>query len=37
VPADRLGFFEEYRWSSHQAYAGTAAAPKRLSLEWLSY
>jgi REP element-mobilizing transposase RayT len=38
VPADRLEFFEAYRWSSHRAYAGTTAeVPAWLCLEWLSY
>ena len=38
VPADRLEYFEAYRWSSHQAYAGTAPmVPAWLSLEWLWY
>ena len=41
-PCRRSGgeVFEGYRWSSHRAYAGTAArgeAPEWLSLEWLSY
>jgi REP element-mobilizing transposase RayT len=40
VPADRRRSFEDYRWSSHRAYAGTAArgeAPAWLNTEWLSY
>jgi len=40
VPPERREAFEAYRWSSHRAYAGTAAAgeaPDWLSLEWLSY
>jgi len=38
VPAERREYFEAYRWSSHRAYAGTAAeVPAWLSLEWLSY
>ena len=38
VPAERLKFFEAYPWSSHGAYAGTAAGvPAWLSLEWLTY
>jgi len=37
VPAARRESFEKYRWSSHQAYAGTAAeVPEWLSLDWLS-
>ncbi len=40
VPPERREAFEAYRWSSHRAYAGTAAAgesPQWLSLEWLNY
>ena len=40
VPADRKRFFESYLWSSHRAYAGTAARgerPEWLCTEWLSY
>ena len=40
VPPERREAFEAYRWSSHRAYAGTAAvgeSPPWLSLEWLSY
>jgi REP element-mobilizing transposase RayT len=40
VPPERREAFEAYRWSSHRAYAGTAAggeSPQWLSLEWLSY
>ena len=41
VPAERKGFFEAYRWSSHRAYAGTAGtgeSPDWLcTADWLSY
>ena len=40
VPAERRDAFEAYRWSSHRAYAGTAAkaeAPGWLCTEWLSH
>ena len=40
VPAERREFFASYRWSSHRAYAGSAAkgeTPDWLCTEWLSY
>ena len=40
IPAERREFFEQYLWSSHRAYAGTARkaeSPGWLCTEWLSY
>jgi hypothetical protein len=40
VPIERRRFLQSYPWSSHRAYAGTAAkgeAPDWLSLAWLSF
>jgi REP element-mobilizing transposase RayT len=34
---ERMGYLDQYVWSSHRAYAGTATVPSWLLTEWLSY
>lgn len=37
VPVERQAALANYRWSSHQVYAGQAAAPEWLAADWLAY
>ena len=37
IPPESRAVLHDYRWSSHRAYQGRAAAPRWLSLDWLSF